>query len=126
MPAIIATSTPVRVITSTPIARVVTAPYSYYNYGYYGYPYYSSTYSYSPYTYPLNYPQPTFYGTCASVSGVGVVRDNCLNGTTAVSVPGSDACYCYDRQTGWSGCANTANGVCLGPAGAPILYNPNL
>ncbi len=114
------------------------APVGYYNNPFDGYRFsygYAYPYNYS-YRYPyLNYPsysytngpvslsgQPTFYGTCAAVAGVGVTRDNCLGGTTAVST-GGDGCQCYDAQTNWSGCGNTSNGVCLGPTGS-VVVNP--
>ncbi len=96
-------------------AVVVSAPVR--GFGYYNNPYrfaypYQSVYSY----------QPSFYGTCGALAGVGVVRDNCLGGTTAVST-GGDGCTCYDQKTGWSGCGNTSNGVCLGPSGS-VIVNP--
>lgn len=111
--------------------RLIRTPVGYYNNPFDGYRFsygYRYTYPYAyNYTYPYNYPyvgQPSFYGTCAAAAGVGVVRDNCLGGTTAVST-GGDGCFCYDRTTGWSGCGNTANGVCLGPSGS-VIVNPVL
>ena len=130
MPVVVSSPVSTRVV-SAPI--VSTRPLSYrYGYGY-GYPYYPSAtyayaspyYSYNPYSYtngPVSLSgQPTFYGTCAALGG-RVLTDNCLGGTTAVST-GGDGCVCYDRSTFWSGCGNTANGVCLGPSGS-VIVNP--
>lgn len=115
------------VVVSTPVRGYgfYNNPFDGYRFGYgfapfsYRSPY---NYQYNPYGNPAPYGQPSFYGTCAAVAGVGVVKDNCLAGTTAVST-GGDSCACYDRTTGWSGCGNTANGVCLGPTGS-VIVNP--
>lgn len=109
-------------ITSVPlnIRRSYYYPYSsYYPYSY-AYPY-STSYP----TYPYSYPQPSFYGTCAAVSGVGVVNNDCLPGTTAVVTSGN-GCYCHDPATGWRGCGNTSNGVCRLPttAGTVVVTPP--
>lgn len=65
------------------------------------------------------YQQPSFYGVCAAAGG-GVISDQCLAGTSAVAVS-RDACTCVDPVTGWTGCGNTANGVCRLPIVQPII-----
>jgi len=86
----------------------------------YNQPIYNQAYPIYP-QYPQypQYAQPSFYGTCAA-AGSTIVSNNCLGGTLATPVSGN-GCTCVDLSTGWSGCGDTANGVCRLPIAQPIL-----
>ncbi len=131
MPAVVSVkATPSARIVSTTVARPFSSSFRYgYGYpysSYYNYPssIYNYGYGYGAYGYPYSYAQPSFYGTCTAVSGSGIVSNNCLPGTTPVAT-GGNGCFCFDSNTGWAGCGNTANGVCQLPTQpAAIVVQP--
>lgn len=85
-------------------------------------------YSYATVPYPIapiitNYSVAnplTYFGTCQSRDGVGVVQNACAPGLVPISQAGN-VCTCYDRTTGVSGCSNVAGATC-----APITPYPFL